>query len=189
MIISETKLKGVYIIKPERRNDERGYFARAFCKREFELNGLSLECAQCNTAYNKQKNTIRGMHFQTPPYSETKLIRCVTGAVFNVAVDLRKNSPTYLEWQGFELSADNGMGLFIPKGFAHGYQTLMDNTNVFYQVDEYYCPEAEAGVAYSGGENAIKWLLPVEDAIVSLKDRNHSLPEDYETPFVYEEII
>ena len=143
MIFIKTKLKGVFIIELEKHEDERGYFARAWCKKEFEVHGLNPNIVQANIAFSMQKGTLRGMHYQIGPYQEAKLVRCIRGAVFDVIIDLRPNSITYCKWLGVELSSENHTMLYVPEGFAHGYQTLENNTEVFYMVSQFYAPNPE----------------------------------------------
>ena len=145
MIFTETKLRGAFIIDLERREDDRGFFARAFCQHEFAEHGLKPVIAQANIAFNRLKGTLRGMHFQFPPAAETKLVRCTRGAILDIIVDLRPESPTYLEHVAVELTADNQRALYVPERFAHGYQVLEDSTETSYQVGEFYTPEAEGG--------------------------------------------
>src|SRR5688500_11400400 len=142
MIFTETDLKGAYIIEPEKLEDERGFFARTWCAREFEEHGLNPRLAQCNISYNHKKGTLRGMHFQAKPYEEAKLVRCTIGAIYDVIIDLRPQSPTYTQWTAVELTADNHRMLYVPEGFAHGFQTLMDQTEVFYQMSNLYNPQS-----------------------------------------------
>ncbi len=172
MKFTETRLKGAFIIEPEPITDNRGFFARAFCRREFEERGLNPEIAQCNISLNKAKGTLRGLHYQAPPHEEEKLVRVTRGAIFDVIVDLREASPTYRQWLGVELTAENRKALYIPKGFAHGFQTLEDNTEVFYQMSEFFHPESNRGVAWNSPEFGIEW--PLQTKILSEKDRNHS---------------
>jgi dTDP-4-dehydrorhamnose 3,5-epimerase len=148
MKFTETKLKGAFIIDIERREDSRGYFARTFCQREFADHGLKPLIAQANIAFNRSKGTLRGMHFQYPPAAETKLVRCTRGAILDIIVDLRPESPTYLEHIAVELTEDNSRALFVPERFAHGYQVLIDRTETSYQVGEFYSPGAEGGLHY-----------------------------------------
>jgi dTDP-4-dehydrorhamnose 3,5-epimerase len=169
MIFTETKLGGAFILDLERREDERGYFARAFCQHEFEEHGLKPVIAQSNVAFNRRRGTMRGMHFQYPPAAETKLVRCTRGAIFDVIVDLRPESDTYLQHVGVELTADNGRALYVPERFAHGYQVLEDATETSYQVGEFYTPEAEGGLHYDDPALGISWPLTVAE--ISDKDR------------------
>lgn len=169
----ETPLAGLYVVELEPRNDERGFFARSFCMDEFAAHGLDPRIAQANIAFNEKAGTLRGMHFQVPPHEEAKYIRCVRGAVYDVAVDIRPQSPTYLKWHAAELSADNRRMMCIPRGFAHGYQTLSDSTEVFYLVSEFYHPESDRGLRWDDPALAISWPLP--NPILSAKDRIHPL--------------
>jgi dTDP-4-dehydrorhamnose 3,5-epimerase len=169
MIFTETKLRGAFILDLERHEDPRGFFARAYCQREFQEHGLKNVIAQANIGFNRRKGTLRGMHFQYPPAAETKLVRCNRGAVLDVIVDLRPESPTYLQHTTVELSADNHRGIFIPERFAHGYQALEDDTETTYHVGEFYTPGSEGGLPYDDPMLKIEWPLPV--AVMSDKDR------------------
>jgi dTDP-4-dehydrorhamnose 3,5-epimerase len=169
MIFIETELKGAFIIEIERREDERGFFGRAFCQHEFEAHGLKPIIAQANVASNKKKGTLRGMHFQYPPTAETKLVRCTRGAIVDIIVDMRPESPTYLRHIAVELNEDNQRALYIPERFAHGYQALRDNTDTSYQVGEFYTPGSEGGLRYDDPKLGLHWPLPV--TIMSDKDR------------------
>jgi dTDP-4-dehydrorhamnose 3,5-epimerase len=173
MLFKETKLKGAYFIELEPIKDERGYFARRFCQAEFKENGLNPCVAQCNVAYNAKKGTLRGMHYQVAPHEEAKLVSCISGAIYDVIIDLRKDSPTYCKWFGVELSSDNCRLLYVPEGYAHGFQTVADNTLVFYQVSDYYHPECERGVRWDDKAFKIKW--PINNYIISKKD--HQFPD------------
>ncbi len=157
MIFKETKLKGAFTIDLERIEDNRGFFARAWCKREFEAHGLNSRLVQCNLSFNRFRDTIRGMHYQGSPHEEEKLVRCTRGAIFDVIIDLRLGSETYLKWIGVELTAENRKMLYVPKKFAHGYQTLEDNSEVLYQVSQFYSPGAERGVRWDDPTFAIEW--------------------------------
>jgi dTDP-4-dehydrorhamnose 3,5-epimerase len=168
MIFTETKLKGAFIIDIERREDSRGFFARAFCQNEFEAHGLKKVIAQANVAFNIKKGTLRGMHFQYPPAAETKLVRCTRGAILDIIVDLRPESPTYLQHVAVELNEDNQRSLYVPERFGHGYQTLRDNTDTSYQVGEFYTPGCEGGLLYSDPRLGLTWPLPV--SAISDKD-------------------
>lgn len=172
MIFTETKLKGAYIVDLEPHYDSRGYFGRAWCKKEFEKHGLNANLVQCNISYNKVRGTTRGMHYQIDPYSETKFVRCIKGALYDVIIDLRKESDTYGKWIGIELSEKNGRAIYVPEGFAHGFQTLEDDTYVFYQVTEFYTPNAEKGIRWDDSSFNIKWPIGKEDVIISEKDRS-----------------
>ena len=169
MIFTETKLKGAFIIDIERREDSRGFFARAFCQNEFKAHGLKPTIAQANLASNIKKGTLRGMHFQYPPAAETKLVRCTRGAILDIIVDLRPESPTYLQHVSVELNEDNQRALYVPERFAHGYQALRDNTDTSYQVGEFYTPEAEGGLMFDDPRLKLSWPLPV--SIISEKDQ------------------
>jgi dTDP-4-dehydrorhamnose 3,5-epimerase len=172
MIFERTPLEGLYLLKPNILRDERGLFARTFCKREFEEVGFEKEFVQFNHSFNSKKGTLRGMHFQLAPFTETKLIRCVEGRVWDVAVDLRKDSPTYLRHFGIELSKENMLSILIPDGFAHGFQTLEDNSALIYHHTDYYTPEVESGIRYNDPVLGILWPLPV--SYISVKDTNYS---------------
>lgn len=167
----ETPLKGAFVIELEKRGDERGFFARTFCKKEFEANGLNNEIVQINNSLSKDKGTLRGMHYQLSPKSEDKIVRCIKGCLYDVIVDLRPDSITFKKWFGTELSAENRNMLVVPKGFAHGFITLEEDTEAFYLVTEYYSPEHERGIRYNDPAFGIKW--PIEPVIISDKDKNH----------------
>ena len=168
MKFTETKLKGAFLIDLDRHDDARGFFARAFCQNEFAAHGLKPTIAQCNIGYNRLKGTLRGMHFQYPPSAETKLVRASRGAVLDIIVDLRPESPTYLQHITVELSADNHRAIYIPERFAHGYQALMDDTETTYQVGAVYTPAAEGGLPYNDPALNLEWPLPV----TFIKDRD-----------------
>jgi dTDP-4-dehydrorhamnose 3,5-epimerase len=168
MRFTPTRLSGAFILDPERREDARGHFARTFCRREFEAHGLKPDIAQANVAWNAHKGTLRGMHYQVAPAAETKLVRCTRGALWDVIVDLRPESPTFLEHVGVELSAENGRQLFVPELFAHGYITLADDTEAAYQVGEFYAPDAERGIRFDDPALGIAWPIPV--TVISEKD-------------------
>ena len=178
MIFTETKLKGAYIIDLDRKEDGRGFFARAFCQKEFEAHGLKPTIAQANVAFNHKKGTLRGMHFQFPPAAETKLVRCTRGAILDIIVDLRPESPTYLDHVAVELSEDNSRALYVPERFAHGYQVLRDKTETSYQVGEFYTPGSEGGLMYNDPRLALKWPLPV--SVMSDKDKGWQLLAEQE---------
>lgn len=178
MIFTETELAGAFVIDLERREDARGYFARAFCQHELAAHGLEPVIAQANVAFNKVAGTLRGMHFQFPPKAETKIVRCTRGAIVDVIVDLRPESPTYLRNVAVELNEENGRALYVPERFAHGYQTLVDRTETSYQVGEFYAPETEGGLAYDDPRLGLEWPLPV--AVISEKDADWTPLEDIE---------
>ncbi|HRO85728.1 MAG TPA: dTDP-4-dehydrorhamnose 3,5-epimerase [Niabella sp.] len=171
MIFSSTPLKGSYIIEPERFIDNRGWLARYFCKKEFEKINHNKEWVQMNHSFTTKKGTIRGMHYQVAPYREIKMIRCIAGVVFDVIVDLRKDSPTFLKWFAIELSAQNKKMIYIPEGFAHGFQSLSDDAELLYHHSEYYTPGAEGGIKYDDLLIKIEWPLPV--SVISVKDSAH----------------
>ena len=168
MIFTETPLRGAFVIELQKIGDDRGFFARAFCAREFEEHGLKPMISQANVSYNRKKGAIRGLHYQTPPATEAKFMRCIAGAIFDVIVDLRPNSPTYLQHFGVELSAQNRKALYVPEMFAHGYLALKDDTEVFYSASEFYTPGVEGGLRYNDPALGIQWPISVD--IVSEKD-------------------
>jgi dTDP-4-dehydrorhamnose 3,5-epimerase len=168
MIFHPTPLRGAFVVELEEHKDERGFFARAFCAREFEEHGLNPVTAQCNLSYNHRAGTVRGMHYQLPPAGETKYVRCLRGAIYDVIVDLRPDSPSYLQHFGVELTQDNRTALFVPELFGHGFQTLRGDTEVLYQVSEYYTPGLERGARYDDPAFGIEWPLPV--SVISQKD-------------------
>jgi dTDP-4-dehydrorhamnose 3,5-epimerase len=180
MIFTETDLQGVYLIDLTPHQDERGFFARSWCQREFREHGLNPNLVQCNISYNKSKGTMRGMHLQLPPFAEAKLVRCTRGSIYDVIIDLRSGSDSYLQWLGVELSASNYKMLYIPEGFAHGFQTLEDDTEVFYQMSEFYSPECSRGLRWNDRAFGIKWPLAV--SVISARD--DSLPEFDASDFV-----
>jgi dTDP-4-dehydrorhamnose 3,5-epimerase len=173
MRFTETRLKGAFIIDLERREDERGFFARTFCAREFAEHGLNTAFVQCHTSFNRAAGTLRGMHYQAPPAAETKLVRCTSGTIYDVIVDLRPDSPTYLEHVAVELDAESRRQLYIPELFAHGFITMTANTEIAYQVGAFYAPEHERGLRYDDPALGIAWGMAV--AVISQKDRNWPL--------------
>jgi dTDP-4-dehydrorhamnose 3,5-epimerase len=179
MIFAETKLKGAFTVDIERREDSRGYFARAFCQNEFEKYGLKPLIAQANVAFNIKKGTVRGMHFQFPPAAETKFVRCTRGAILDIIVDLRPDSATYLQHISVELSEDNARGLYVPERFAHGYQVLRDKTETSYMVGEFYTPGSEGGLMYDDPALGLSWPLPV--SVISDKDAKWALLSEVES--------
>jgi dTDP-4-dehydrorhamnose 3,5-epimerase len=168
-----TKLKGAWIIEPQPHKDDRGLFARTFCAQEFSAHGLADRFVQCNTSWNSRKGTLRGLHFQLPPSSEVKLVRCTAGALLDVIIDLRPESPTYLDSTAVELTATNRLALYIPQMFAHGFQTLEDGTEIFYQMSEFYAPKLGRGLRYDDPKLGIDWPLPI--ASISEQDLNWPL--------------
>jgi dTDP-4-dehydrorhamnose 3,5-epimerase len=171
MIFTETILKGAYLIKPERLEDDRGFFARVWCRKEFENHGLNTALVQCNVSFNAFKGTLRGMHFQLHPHEEAKLVRCTMGAIYDVIIDLRKNSSTYLRHFGEILSAENRNMFYIPEGLAHGFITLEDRTEVFYQMSDFYNAESAKGVRWNDPAFGIQWASEVR--VISERDRNY----------------
>jgi len=178
MIFTKTKLEGVYVIEVEKLNDERGFFGRTWDCKEFEQHSLNQNLVQCNISYNKKKGTLRGMHFQIAPYEEAKLIRCTKGIIFDVIIDLRKKSKTYKQWYGIELSSENYKGIYVPEGFAHGFQTLEDDTEVFYQMSEFYMAKYARGIKWNDESFDIKW--PLNPTMMSQKDLSYQNFEEKE---------
>jgi dTDP-4-dehydrorhamnose 3,5-epimerase len=171
MIVNPTELPGAYIVDIEPHQDERGFFARTWCQREFEQHGLNPHLAQCSNSYNKRKGTLRGMHYQAAPHAEVKLIRCTAGAIFDVIIDLRPASPAFTRHIAVVLSAENRRMLYVPEGCAHGFQTLEDNTEVFYQMSEFYAPEYARGVRWNDRAFGIAW--PHADRIIIDRDQQY----------------
>jgi len=171
VLFIETKLAGGYIIELEKIEDDRGFFARTFCQREFEAHGLNPRIAQCSVSFNRRKGTLRGMHYQVAPYEESKLVRCTMGAIYDVAVDLRPDSLTHKQWMAVELTEDNRRALYIPAGCAHGFQTLEDNSEVFYQMSEVYHPECARGLRWNDPVFGIQW--PSETLVASARDSSY----------------
>lgn len=172
MVFTETKLKGAFIIELEKSEDERGFFARTFCVDEFQARGLNGRVVQCSISFNQKRGTLRGLHWQEAPHAEAKLLRVTRGAIFDVIVDVRAGSPTFRQWFGAELTADNRRQVYVPEGFAHGFQTLEDNTEVFYQMSASYAPELARGVRWNDPAFGIQWP-PVERRIMSKRDANY----------------
>jgi dTDP-4-dehydrorhamnose 3,5-epimerase len=175
MLFTETALKGAFIIDLEPHEDDRGFFARTFCQKEFEAHGLKPVIAQANIAFNRLKGTIRGMHFQCPPAPESKFVRCTRGGILDIIVDLRPESPTYLQHICVELTADNHRALFVPERFGHGYQALEDATETSYQMGEFYAPGTEGGLLYNDPALGLSWPLPL--TVISGKDKAWPLLE------------
>jgi len=171
MLFEESKIGGVFEVQLERKADERGFFARSWCREEFERAGLNSGLAQCSISYNPRKGTLRGMHYQAPPYAEAKLIRCTGGAIYDVVVDLRAQSPTYRQWAGFTLTADNRAMVYIPEGCAHGFLTLEDESEIFYQISEFYNAESARGVRWDDPAFGIAW--PEKPRMMSERDRTY----------------
>jgi dTDP-4-dehydrorhamnose 3,5-epimerase len=170
----ETSLQGSFVIELEKNVDNRGYFARTWCVKELEDHNLESRVVQCSTSFNKKKGTLRGMHFQAEPFAEVKIVRCTRGAIFDVIVDLRSNSPTYLKWFGETLSEQNGTMIYLPQGFAHGFQTLEDETEVFYQISDFHRPEAARGARWNDPAFSILWPTTANRII---SDRDQSYPD------------
>lgn len=168
MIFTETPLKGAFMVELERLEDERGFFARAWCQREFEAHGLNPRLVQCNVSFNKQQGTLRGMHYQAAPFEEAKLVRCTTGAIYDVIIDLRTDSATFKQYFGITLTPEGRNMLFVPEGFAHGFLTLADNSEVFYQMSEFYAPGYGRGVRWDDPAFGIAWPEPVQ--VISERD-------------------
>lgn len=171
MIFTPTTLQDAYVIELEKTVDERGFFARSWCRREFEDHRLDADLAQCNISFSQKKGTLRGMHYQLPPFAETKLVRCTRGSIYDVIIDLRPDSPTFLQWFGIDLTAENRRMLYVPKGFAHGFQTLADSTEVFYQMSEFYAPKYAQGFRWDDELVNIAWPLKV--TVISDKDSTY----------------
>ncbi len=168
MLFHETRLEGAFVIELEKREDTRGFFARGWCQKEFEDHGLVAQVVQTNISYNRKKETLRGMHYQLAPFEETKLVRCVRGGIYDVIIDLRPESPTYKQWIGVELTAENYKMLYVPENFAHGLQALEDDTEVIYQVSQFYTPGAERGLRWNDPAFRIEWPQDIE--VISDKD-------------------
>jgi dTDP-4-dehydrorhamnose 3,5-epimerase len=172
MIFTKTKLQGAFIIEPERFEDDRGFFALSWSRRAFAQHGLESELVECNISFNRKKGTLRGMHYQAAPHAQAKLVRCTMGSIYDVIIDLRMDSPTFRQWIGIELTATNRLMLYVPRDFAHGFQTLEDNVEIGYQMSEYYHPEAGRGLRWDDPALGIGW--PLVPNVISSTDR--SLP-------------
>ena len=168
MIFNRTPLVGAYLIETEPHEDERGFFARTWCREEFREHGLNTNIAQCSISYNKKRGTLRGVHYQVRPYEEAKVVACIAGAIYDLIVDLRPSSETFKKWFAVELTADKRNMLYVPEGFAHGFQTLEDNSEVYYQISEVYQPEYSRGIRWDDPTFGFQW--PVEDRIISERD-------------------
>lgn len=185
MEIKETKLKGVKLLQPRRFSDRRGFFAETYNRRAFKGLGVEVEFVQDNHSLSAEVGTVRGLHFQAPPRAQAKLVRCGRGAIFDVAVDIRRGSPTYGKWAGFTLSAENGAQLYIPAGYAHGFATLEADSEIIYKCSDYYAPEAEGALRWDDPAIGIEWPI-IGDAIFSDKDANAPLLADLGSPFEFE---
>ncbi len=174
MIITKQKIEGVYLLKPEKVIDNRGFFARQFCKKELENFGLDFDIKQCNISSNYKKGVLRGMHYQKEPYPEIKIVSCFRGAVYDVVLDLRKNSPTYLKWDALELTEENAYSVYIPSGVAHGFQTIADNTFLFYQLGEFFMKDYYSGVRWNDPKFNIIWP-ECKNRIINERDKNYEL--------------
>jgi len=177
----ETKFKDAWIIKPDVFEDERGFFMESYSKKVFAEHGIDAVFVQDNHSMSVSKGVLRGMHFQKPPHTQAKLVRATKGAVYDVIIDIRKDSGTFGKWQGFELTESNKLMLFVPKGFAHGFCTLEDNTEFQYKCDDYYAPESEGGIIWNDPDLAIDW--PIEEPILSGKDKLHPEFKNLNSPF------
>jgi dTDP-4-dehydrorhamnose 3,5-epimerase len=171
MIFTETKLRGAFIIQPELLGDERGFFARTFCRHEFTDHGLQSAFVQCNISFNNKNGTLRGMHYQAAPHQEAKLVRCTAGSIYDVIIDLRPDSATFTQWVAVELSAENRKMLYIPEDFAHGFLTMADNTEIFYQMSKFYEPQAARGLRWNDPAFGVQW--PATVTTISSKDQNY----------------
>ncbi|PIP28406.1 MAG: dTDP-4-dehydrorhamnose 3,5-epimerase [Candidatus Moranbacteria bacterium CG23_combo_of_CG06-09_8_20_14_all_35_22] len=181
MQFQKTKLKDAYIIKPQVFGDHRGFFLESYSKKKFEQEGINTEFVQDNHSRSEKKGTLRGMHFQAPPYAQAKLLRVIKGKILDVIVDLRRGSETFGQWESFELSSENFQILFVPRGFAHGFMTLEDNTEVLYKADNFYEPNSEGGIAWNDPELKINW--PIENPILSERDTKWPMLKNLDNPF------
>ncbi len=177
MIFNPTPIPGVVIVRPEPLEDERGFFARAWCQREFAAQGLNPALVQCSISFSRVRGTLRGLHFQRPPHAEARLVRCTAGAIYDVVADLRPDSPAFHRWHAVELSAANRLMLYLPEGVAHGFQTLQDDVEVFYQMSQFHAPEAARGARFDDPALGIRWPLPV--TAISPRDRSWPLGETF----------
>jgi len=174
IIFKETKVAGAFLIEPEKFEDQRGFFARSFSQKEFSEHGLRAEFVEAGISFNLRQNTVRGMHYQAAPNAQAKLVRCTRGAIFDALIDLRPDSPTYKQWYAHELSAQNRLMLYIPEGCAHGYQTLADESEIFYQLSAGYAPASERGVRWNDPVFGIAW--PATDGVI-INDRDRNYPD------------
>jgi dTDP-4-dehydrorhamnose 3,5-epimerase len=172
LIFNETKLPGAFAIDLVIKEDDRGFFARTWCRDEFERRGLNYSLVQCNTSYNRKKGTLRGLHYQSAPHQEAKLVRCTQGSIYDVVVDLRPDSATFAQWIAVELTSQNRRLLYVPEGCAHGFQTLQDHTEVFYQMSEFFAPESARGIRWNDPLFQIEW--PFADRIISQRDQGYA---------------
>lgn len=172
MLFTETRLKGAFIVDLQPHEDDRGFFARSWCSNEFTDHGLDSRVVQCNISFNKKRGTLRGMHYQVAPFAEAKLVRCTMGAIFDVIIDLRPNSSTFRQWLSLELTQENRRAIFMSIGFAHGFQTLQDNSEVFYQMSEFFHPEHAQGVRWNDPAFGIDW--PIDTKVISQRDQEYA---------------
>ncbi|MEL6584480.1 MAG: dTDP-4-dehydrorhamnose 3,5-epimerase [Pseudomonadota bacterium] len=186
MDIEETKLPGVYLLTPRRFGDHRGFFSESWNKARMDEAGLKFDFVQDNHSLSRDVGTVRGLHFQSPPHAQDKLVRCGRGRLFDVAVDVRKGSPTYGQWVGYELSLENGKQLLVPAGFVHGFSTLEPDTEIIYKCSDYYAPECDGAVLFNDPDIGIDWQVDVTNAITSEKDANAPRLKDFDSPFEYE---
>lgn len=186
MLVEPTKLKDLLIIAPKRFGDHRGFFAETYSVRMLAKHGITEQFVQDNHSLSAQAGTVRGLHFQAPPHAQAKLVRCGRGALFDVAVDIRKGSPTYGKWFGAELSFENGRQLFIPAGFAHGFVTRVPDTEIVYKCSDYYAPETEGALRFDDPDIGIDWGLDGVAPILSEKDAAADFIADFDSPFIYE---
>ncbi len=186
MKIEQTVLEGVLILTPARFGDERGFFSESWNRKRMEAAGLAVEFVQDNHSLSVQAGTVRGLHFQTPPHAQAKLVRCGRGCLYDVAVDIRKGSPSYGHWIGVELSAQNGKQLLIPEGFLHGFVTREANTEIIYKCSDYYAPDCDRSVRFDDPEIGVDWGILPELAVLSEKDRTAPTLAEYSSPFIYE---
>jgi len=184
--VTQTKLPGVLLIEPRRFGDERGFFSESWSRKTFSAHGIDTDFVQDNHSVSAAVNTVRGLHFQSPPHAQAKLVRCGRGRLFDVAVDIRKGSPTFGQWVGYELSFANGQQLLIPEGFLHGFSTREPDTEIIYKCSDYYAPECDGAVRFDDPDLAIDWGLS-DDAILSDKDANAPLMAQFDSPFTYGE--
>ena len=182
MIFTEVKVRGAYIVEIEQLVDERGFFARTWCLRELREQGLDSNLVQCSISFNHKRGTLRGMHIQLPPHAETKLVRCTQGAIYDVILDLRRDSPSYMQWHGEELTAENRNALYVPKGCAHGFLTLADITEVLYQISDFYAPEFARGLRWNDPQFSIVW--PAEVTVISERDQNYKAYDPATFPII-----
>lgn len=182
MIFTETPIAGAFVIEPEAIRDNRGFFARTWCSYEFERHGLNPRLVQCSTSFNSRKGTLRGLHYQTAPHLEAKLVRCTRGAAFDVVVDVRMQSPTFGQWYASEISDTNGRMMYVPEGVAHGFQTLVDDTELFYQISTFYAPEFASGLRWNDPDIGISWPFPAAPILSGRDARLPFLNESVDRP-------